>query len=44
LDRTKVALIYAAEALMNKNRYGLNYIEAYNQGKLKSSKSPYFPA
>jgi cobalamin-dependent methionine synthase I len=36
LDRTMVALIYATEALMNKDRYCLNYIEAFNQGKLKS--------
>jgi cobalamin-dependent methionine synthase I len=35
LDRPMVALIYATEALMNKDRYCLNYIEAYNQGKLK---------
>lgn len=36
LDRTLVALLYAAEALMNKDRFCLNYIQAYNQGKLKS--------
>jgi cobalamin-dependent methionine synthase I len=35
LDGTMVALIYAAEALMNKDRFCLKYIEAYRQGKLK---------
>lgn len=36
LDRTLGALVYAAEALMNKDRFCLNYIEAYHRGKLKS--------
>jgi len=36
LDGTMVALIYAAEALVNKDRFCLKYIEAYNQGKLKA--------
>lgn len=35
LDKTMKALIYAAEALMNKDRFCLNYIEAFHQGKLK---------
>jgi cobalamin-dependent methionine synthase I len=35
LDGTMVALIYAAEALVNKDRFCLKYIEAYRQGKLK---------
>ena len=35
LDETMSALIYAAEALMNKDRFCLKYIEAYHQGKLK---------
>ena len=35
LDGTMVALIYAAEALMNKDRFCLKYIEAYRHGKLK---------
>ena len=35
LDGTMVALIYAAEALMNKDRFCLKYIEAYHHGKLK---------
>ena len=35
LDAMMVALIYAAEALMNKDRFCLKYIEAYRQGKLK---------
>ena len=28
-----MALIYAAEALMNKDRFCMKYIEAYHQGK-----------
>jgi 5-methyltetrahydrofolate corrinoid/iron sulfur protein methyltransferase len=36
LDGMMVALIYAAEALMNKDRFCLKYIEAYRQGKLKA--------
>lgn len=36
LDQNMGALIYAAEALMNKDRFCLNYIQAYNLGKLKS--------
>jgi cobalamin-dependent methionine synthase I len=35
LDVMMVALIYAAEALMNKDRFCLKYIEAFRQGKLK---------
>ena len=35
LDAMMVALIYAAEALMNKDRFCRKYIEAYRQGKLK---------
>jgi 5-methyltetrahydrofolate--homocysteine methyltransferase len=36
LDRTMVALIYAAEALTDRDRFCLKYIEAYHQGKLKA--------
>jgi 5-methyltetrahydrofolate corrinoid/iron sulfur protein methyltransferase len=35
LDGTMLALIYATEALMNKDRFCMKYIEAYRQGKLK---------
>ncbi len=35
LDAQLIALIYAAEALMNKDRFCMNYIGAYNNGKLK---------
>jgi len=35
LDSTMVSLIYAAEALMNKDRFCRKYIEAFRQGKLK---------
>lgn len=35
LDGTMIALIYAAEALMNKDRFCLKYIGAHRQGKLK---------
>lgn len=35
LDSTMVALIYAAEALTNKDRFCMKYIEAYHKGKLK---------
>jgi 5-methyltetrahydrofolate--homocysteine methyltransferase len=38
LDSTMMALILAAEALMNKDRFCMNYIKAYNQGKLKETK------
>lgn len=34
LDTTMVALIYAAEALINKDRFCMNYIQAYHHGKL----------
>lgn len=34
LDRVLVALIYAAEALMNKDRYCLEYVRAFREGKL----------
>jgi 5-methyltetrahydrofolate--homocysteine methyltransferase len=34
LDGQLIALIYAAEALVNKDRFCLNYIGAYNNGKL----------
>jgi len=36
LDRTMVALIYAAEALTDRDRFCLKYIEAYHQGRLKA--------
>ena len=36
LDEVMTALIYAAEALMNKDRFCMKYIEAYHQGKLKA--------
>ncbi len=35
MDAQLVALIYASEALMNKDRFCMKYIGAYNQGKLK---------
>jgi len=35
LDAMMIALIYAAEALMNKDRFCRKYIEAFRQGKLK---------
>jgi 5-methyltetrahydrofolate corrinoid/iron sulfur protein methyltransferase len=35
LDVTMVAQIYAAEALMNRDRFCRKYIEAFRQGKLK---------
>ncbi len=38
LDSTMMALILAAEALMNKDRFCMNYIKAYNQGKLKETR------
>jgi 5-methyltetrahydrofolate--homocysteine methyltransferase len=34
LDRTLIALMCATEALMNRDRYCLRYIEAYHQAKL----------
>jgi len=36
MDATMLALIYAAEALMNKDRFCMKYIEAFRQGKLKA--------
>ncbi|MEJ2716531.1 MAG: dihydropteroate synthase [Deltaproteobacteria bacterium] len=36
LDRTLQALIYAAEALANKDRFCMQYIGAYNEGKLSA--------
>jgi 5-methyltetrahydrofolate corrinoid/iron sulfur protein methyltransferase len=35
LDRQFMALIYASKALVNKDRYCLAYIKAFNDGKLK---------
>ena len=35
LDEVMVALIYAAEALVNRDRFCMNYIGAYHKGKLK---------
>ena len=35
LDETMLALIYAAEILINRDRFCRKYIEAYRQGKLK---------
>ncbi len=35
LDAQLIALIYASEALVNKDRFCMNYIGAYNSGKLK---------
>lgn len=35
LDQVMQALMYAAEALVNRDRYCLKYIEAHNGGKLK---------
>lgn len=34
LDRTMGALIYAAEALMNKDRFCMKYIKAFQEGRL----------
>jgi 5-methyltetrahydrofolate corrinoid/iron sulfur protein methyltransferase len=34
LDRQLMALIYASEALMNKDRFCMNYIRAHDDGKL----------
>lgn len=36
LDGTMMALIYAAEALVNKDRFCMGYIRAFQQGKLGS--------
>jgi cobalamin-dependent methionine synthase I len=36
LDRTLQALIYAAEALVNRDRFCMQYIGAFNEGKLAS--------
>lgn len=36
LDANMMALIYAAEALLNKDRFCLSYIDAYQKGRLKS--------
>jgi cobalamin-dependent methionine synthase I len=36
LDGIMHTLIYAAEALVNRDRFCLNYIKAFNQGKLKA--------
>jgi 5-methyltetrahydrofolate corrinoid/iron sulfur protein methyltransferase len=35
LDGHLIALIYASEALVNKDRFCMNYISAYHNGKLK---------
>ncbi len=35
LDNLMQALIYASEALVNRDKFCLNYIKAFNQGKLK---------
>ncbi|SHF30434.1 5-methyltetrahydrofolate--homocysteine methyltransferase [Desulfofundulus australicus DSM 11792] len=35
LDRTLMALIYATEALLNKDRFCMQYIRCYQEGKLK---------
>ncbi len=35
LDKQLIAMIYASEALMNKDRYCLEYIKAFHEGKLK---------
>jgi len=35
LDAQLVALMYASEALVNKDRFCMNYIGAYNSGRLK---------
>lgn len=37
LDKSMHALIYAAEALVNKDRFCLSYIKAHNEGRLKVS-------
>lgn len=34
LDRAATALMYATEALMNRDKYCMRYIEAFHQGKL----------
>jgi 5-methyltetrahydrofolate corrinoid/iron sulfur protein methyltransferase len=34
LDKHFIALIYASEALVNKDRFCLTYIKAFNDGKL----------
>jgi cobalamin-dependent methionine synthase I len=36
LDRTLGALVYATEALVNRDKYCMRYIEAFHQGKLGS--------
>lgn len=36
LDRTLVALTYAAEALTGKDRYNLRYIQAFKEGRLSA--------
>jgi 5-methyltetrahydrofolate corrinoid/iron sulfur protein methyltransferase len=36
LDNQLMALVYAAEALVNKDRFCLDYIKAYNEGKLSN--------
>jgi cobalamin-dependent methionine synthase I len=36
LDATMTALIYASEALANKDRFCMNYIKAFRAGKLKA--------
>jgi len=38
LDNTMMALLVAAEALVNKDRFCMDYIKAYNQGKLKEGR------
>jgi 5-methyltetrahydrofolate--homocysteine methyltransferase len=35
LDKQLIAMIYASEALISKDRYCLNYIKAFHEGKLK---------
>ncbi|MFZ5591607.1 MAG: methyltetrahydrofolate cobalamin methyltransferase [Bacillota bacterium] len=35
LDSTLMALVYATEALLNKDRFCMQYIRSYQQGKLK---------
>ncbi len=34
LDSQLMALVFASEALVNKDRFCLEYIKAYNEGKL----------
>jgi 5-methyltetrahydrofolate corrinoid/iron sulfur protein methyltransferase len=36
LDSLMNALIYASEALVNRDPYCLNYIKAYKEGKLET--------